>query len=289
MDCRTTFANGHVAHSSLKGQVDVPEFSDGTWKQIVAPKVPLLDAPNGARDREALLGETVLELESRDGMSFVCLQRDGYVGYISSNYLASPPWIATHYVSAIRTYAKETASFKSYEPVYDLAFGSRVSVTDTSGAWSEVVFRTTNAPDRGIPYFLPTQHLTAFDTRHTDAAAVAELFLGTPYLWGGNSSFGIDCSGLVQAALHACGTPCPGDSDLQEAAFPEASGPYRRGDLLFWKGHVAMVTDPETIIHVNAHHMAVALEPIAGAIARIQSQGDGPVTSHKRPNYGAKS
>ncbi|MGB1209466.1 MAG: C40 family peptidase, partial [Paracoccaceae bacterium] len=133
---------------------------------------------------------------------------------------------------------------------------------------------------------IPTQHLAPLPHAFPDPAAVAELFLGTPYLWGGNSRWGIDCSGLVQAAFLACGIPCPGDSDQQQAALgprlpPQT--PKQRGDLLFWRGHVAWVVDAQTLLHANAHHMAVAHEPIETAILRIAAQGDGPMTAHIRP------
>ena len=109
------------------------------------------------------------------------------------------------------------------------------------------------------------------------------FFLGHAYVWGGNSGRGIDCSGLVQAALLACGIPCPGDSDLQEAmpgTVPDTPAP---GDLIFWKGHVAMVSGENAIIHANAHHMAVVEEPMDEAIARIGASDTGPVTSMLRP------
>lgn len=134
--------------------------------------------------------------------------------------------------------------------------------------------------------FVPSQHLAPLADRAPDPVAVAEALVGTPYLWGGNSSFGIDCSGLVQIALRACGADCPGDSDLQEAVFASLAAPdyRRRGDLLFWKGHVGWIAGPDLLLHANAYHMAVAYEDLDTAIRRITAQGDGPVTSHVRPN-----
>ncbi len=133
--------------------------------------------------------------------------------------------------------------------------------------------------------FVPAQHLRPLDEPDSDPAAVAQRFTGTPYHWGGNSGFGIDCSGLVQAACLACGVACPGDSDQQEARLgqplPGGTQP-ERNDLLFWKGHVALVVSDSALIHANAHHMAVTCEDIDTALARIEKQGDGLVTSHKR-------
>ena len=170
--------------------------------------------------------------------------------------------------------------------VTPLSFGTRLVVLSEKDGWARIAW---DGGQVTRDLYVPSQHLAPIDHIEPDPAAVADRLIGSPYLWGGNSSFGIDCSGLVQAALLACGTRCPSDSDLQEAAFPDATGTYQRGDLLFWKDHVAMVTDATTMIHANAHHMAVAYEPIAAAITRIQAQGDGPVTSHKRPILGASS
>ena len=119
----------------------------------------------------------------------------------------------------------------------------------------------------------------------TDFVAVAERFLGTPYLWGGKTALGLDCSGLVQVALTACGVSCPRDSDMQEEALGTAvaadPSALLRGDLIFWKGHVAIVRGPDSLLHANAHHMAVAIEPVAQAVARIRDAGS-EITSIRR-------
>jgi cell wall-associated NlpC family hydrolase len=125
--------------------------------------------------------------------------------------------------------------------------------------------------------YVPAAHLAPLDWHETDFVAVAERFLGTPYLWGGKTALGLDCSGLVQVALTACGVSCPRDSDMQEAVLGTAVAAdlstLKRGDLIFWKGHVAIVRDRNSLIHANAYHMAVAIEPIADAVARIRDAG----------------
>ncbi len=285
MDRRRHFANERVAHTTLKGKFATERFADGIWKQVTAPKVPLLNKPNGVREREVLMGASMLVLEEYEGFAFVCLQRDGYVGYLQADALAGPPWNPTHFVSAARTYAKTEPDFKLFEQICDLSMGTLLSVVGESGRWSEVAFRLSQNPERGLSYYVPTCHLRAIGDQETDPVTIAEKLMGTPYLWGGNSAFGIDCSGLVQMGCEACGILCPGDSDMQEAelgmTLPEEAK-LQRGDLLFWKGHVAWVAGENLLIHANAHHMAVAYEPMDEAIARIKAQGDGDVTRRAR-------
>ena len=240
--------------------------------QVARPVVDLLRRPDGPRDRQLLWGEAVTLLQDHEGWAQVQAVKDGYQGYLPSTSLAllQP---RSHWVSAAATHVYTQGDFKSPD-LHSLSFGSRVQVLDGGG-------RFARTPDG----FIPAAHLTPLDQHLSDPVTVAELFLGTPYLWGGNSRCGIDCSGLVQAALLASGHPCPGDSSPQKVklgtALP-ANTPPQRGDLLFWEGHVALVKDPETLIHANAHHMAVALESLHPAIRRIEDQGDGPVTAHKR-------
>ena len=271
-DPRLTPANSRVAANSLRGTVEAAAYVEGAARQLSAPVADLMHAPRGRRERQVVSGEHVTVFEDRDGWSFVQLARDGYVGYLPSAALAEPE-TATHWVCSRTTHLYPEPDFKRPE-IRALSHLSRVRVTGGEGRFAQV-----------SGGYIPRAHLASLDDPATDPVAVAETYLGVPYLWGGNSGFGVDCSGLVQAGCLACGIPCPGDSDLQQAGLGEPieeGTPLRRGDLLFWKGHVAWVADADTILHANAHHMAVAFEPMQEAITRIEAQGDGPVTRRKR-------
>lgn len=282
-DRRRLRYNGRVAHDSLRGQVEAARFSPGDPCAVAAPRATIFaSAEGGARDRELVLGEGFTVLDWRGPMAFGFAARDGHVGWVEAAALWPDAPAPTHRVRARHSYAKATPELKTRDEALWLSHGARVTVTGQQGAWSRI---TTHSEDGSRAFWLPTVHLAPIDSPETDPATVAALYLGTPYLWGGNSSFGIDCSGLVQAALLSCGIPCPGDSDQQEQELGTALPPgtaAQRGDLLFWKGHVAMAADAEMMIHANAYHMAVAYEPIGDAIARIAAQGDGPVTAHRR-------
>lgn len=271
-DRRQTPANGRVAAQHLDGAVEAEVFVAGEAATIGQVVVDLCASPQGKRDRQLLLGATVVVYERRDGWAFVQSKRDGYVGYVPQSALTSQT-TPTHRVATLATHAFEGESFKSRD-VLHLPFGSEVTVIDERHKMFETSFG-----------YIPKKHLRPLVQPFSDPATVAQLFFGTPYLWGGNSSRGIDCSGLVQAAYHACGHMCQGDSDLQLDGFgmpiPDGS-PLQRGDLVFWKGHVAMMVDEETLIHANAHHMATVYEGLAQATLRIKAQGDGDILARKR-------
>lgn len=270
-DRRLHFATPQIAPDFLKGQVQADRYITPTLMKVREPVVDVLKAPGGARDRQAVFGQTVSVLVDDGEFSFVDAgQTSTYVGHIRSNALGPVGKPSTHWVSLLSSHVYSAASFKSPETLR-VPFGSRFSVVGETGKFFET--------DLG---FVPKQHLSESDFAFSDPAEIAQQFLRCPYLWGGNSPLGIDCSGLVQAALTACGIECPGDSDLQEKFLtPSAQTPsgYARNLVMFWKSHVALTLDETRLIHANVHKMAVSIEGIEDAIARIEGAGDGPVTS----------
>lgn len=291
-DPRTTPFNGRVAHVSLKGQVDAERFVEGEPHEISIASSNICRRPAGPVDRQLLCGEKFRVLDWPDemgnGWAYGFAERDGYCGYMHVHVL-HPVTKPTHVVAVRETYRKETPDLKTTERTFPLFLGSRVTVLGSSGEWAEIGLRLGGRDsDRLFHYHVPTAHLRPVGQPDTDPVDVARRFLGTPYLWGGNTGRGIDCSGLVQAAMLSCGRACPGDSDLQ-AAMPgrhlAEQDALEPGDLIFWKGHVAMATGPETMIHANAHHMMVVEEPVAPAIARIAATKTGPVTLRLRPEH----
>ena len=271
-DRRLTPANDRVAHVSLRGTVKAARFVEGEAASVAAPLADLLAAPGGARDRQLLMGEEVLVLDRHEGFAFLRSTKDGYCGYVAEAALG-PFHTPTHWIANPASHLYPAPDMKLRE-VAGVSFGARLTITAEHPRFLET--------EGGL--FVPRPHLRPLGQVMGDPAGVAEMFLGSPYLWGGNSRAGLDCSGLVQASLLACGIACPGDSDMQVALGEPVDGPesLRRGDLIFWNGHVAMALDPTRLIHANAFRMAVAIEGIAEAIARIEGQGDGPPTALRR-------
>jgi cell wall-associated NlpC family hydrolase len=272
MDRRLTPATARVALDSMRGVLDRPEWTSGTPARLAVPLADLLSAPGGPRDRQVNFGADLTVIDEDSGFAFVQAALDGYCGWLPSAALMGGdlPTI-THRVTAPATHVYAAPDMKRPETMA-LSLGARLSVSGIQDGFAQLA---------GGGY-VPMQHVG--DRPATDPVAVARGLLGTPYLWGGNSRAGIDCSGLVQAALTACDIPCPGDSDLQRAAFA-ATDDVAAGDLLFWPGHVAMAVSDSVMIHATAWQMAVILEPIRDALARIDAAGQGPFLGAHRPRH----
>ena len=266
-DRRLWPANERVAHTELAGKVDVP-MVESVLKCIVVPVADLCRSPGEGRDKQLVFGQAFEVLETRDGFSFGRDPGDGYVGYLAEGCLGSARE-ASHCVTVRSAHVYSAPDFKSPERLH-LPFGALLDVVGDQDGYLKL----------GTGGWMMAQHVSEVKS---DWVSVAEMFLGTPYLWGANTAFGIDCSGLLQSAMHSAGLACPRDSDMQEAAFAEAQGAYQRGDLVFWKGHVGILLDGETLLHANAHHMAVAKERLAEAIERIGAREFGDVTKVARP------
>jgi cell wall-associated NlpC family hydrolase len=273
-DPRITPARPDLAAKHLEGKVSAALFVAGEEREMIDAQAPVREAPSPDAPlmTEALMGERVTVYEFNDeGWAWGQLADDGYVGWLPANALLAPREAPTHAVTALRTLAFPGASIK-LPPVVMPPLGAKLNVTREQDRFA--------VSSLG---FLPASHLAPVGRHEADFVAVAERFLGTPYLWGGKTNYGLDCSGLLQVSLAACGVPCPRDSDMQERALGSAveAKSLRRGDLIFWNGHVAIVRDETSLVHANAFHMGVAIEPIAEAIARIGASGS-DVTSVRR-------
>ena len=278
-DRRITPHRPDLADERLRGQLEAERFAAGTVMRVTAPATGVRrhPSPDAPLDTEALMGERVTVYDEHEGWAWGQIHTDGYVGYLSAEALSPSALEPTHRVGALRTFVYQGPNLKL--PVMGhLTLNAAVAVAEQQGEYARLA----------TGGWVHAVHLIDLDAHAPDFVAVAERFVGTPYLWGGRTSLGLDCSGLVQTALAAAGIPAPRDSDMQEEALgalvelrPDLSG-LQRGDLVFWKGHVGVMLDAERLVHANGYSMDTWIEPLRVAEERIRVKSYGPITSVKR-------
>jgi cell wall-associated NlpC family hydrolase len=278
LDPRRYAYRADLAAESLRDMVVAESYAAGEVRQVVHSSTPLRAEPNARSSwtTEVLFGELVTVYEEKDGWAWVQLARDDYVGYVRPGSISADVNPPTHRVRALATFLYPAAEVRA-PPLMHLGMTADLSVVELGAAFARLADGS----------FVPSRHISEMGRHAPDFVDVAERFMGTPYLWGGKTRLGLDCSGLVQVALHAAGIECPRDSDMQEAELGDKVevdsklDGLQRGDLVFWKGHVGIMTDAFLLLHANAHHMAVAVEPLRAAVDRTARAGQ-DITAVKR-------
>lgn len=279
-DPRVTLARPDLAARALEGIVAAAAYRDVVPRQAATPAASIRRMPDaGAEQMDQLLfGEIFDVLEVRDGWAWGQARRDGYVGFVEVSVLAEPLPAPTHRISAPSSLAYARPDVRA--PVLG-AYSLNALVTVEPDETGEGGGRFAPVARAG---WMALAHLSPIGVFADDPAAVAEQFLGAPYMWGGREARGLDCSGLVQQALLACGMACPRDADMQAAlGEPVAMEALGRGDLVLWPDHVGMMLDETRLIHANGYHMAVVVEPLAVKLARADRVGSGAPSACRRP------
>lgn len=273
IDTRLLAANGNVAAIELKGSVRAQSYVKGELHEVSKPVTGIFNKPNGTLSCELVYGNDFRVLETVDHWSFGQVVADGYVGYAATEDLI-PAGNKTHQVYTLGSGLYKLDNLKSVCLQW-LPMGSKLQIIDTTGEFAKT--------KEGL--FVPGQHLQKINQSEADFVSLAEQYLHIPYLWGGNSPMGIDCSGLVSIALNLAGIKCPRDSDQQfnqlGTYLPEGEHP-KRGDVAFWQGHVGIMLTPEKLLHATAFHMLVAMEPFVDVHKRITTTESVPFLGFKR-------
>jgi len=267
-----------LADSSLADKVSAVHYAKGRPHTVTAQLIDVRGAPrsDASQTTQALMGEAATVFEVEEGWAWCQLGRDDYVGYVPSAALAEGRVEASHEVAVPSTFLYPAANLKA-APYTTIYMNTLLAVVEAGEKWSRI------ADGR----YVFTRHLRPKGSAAAEPAAVAQLFENVPYLWGGRTQLGLDCSGLVQTAFQASGRPCPRDTDMMERELGKAlpfgdTRVLKRGDLVFWAGHVGMMVDRQRLIHANGHHMMTVIEPLSDALARIAALF-GTATSFRRP------
>lgn len=272
-DPRLTPARDGIAAAHLRGTINAERYVDGTAMRVGWESLALTSAPDPQAElaSELLYGEGFTVYDTENGWAWGQSNRDGYVGWVEHDML-KPMDVRTHHVTLFSALTYATPDMKS-RPLGALPFLAQVAVHRQEGPWVQTDFG-----------WLPGRHLAQDPPDISNWVTTAERFIGAPYLWGGRTPKGLDCSALVQLSRQSAGFECPRDSDMQQKLGTElgADAELCRGDLIFWKGHVGIMLDAATLLHANAFHMACVREPLALACDRIAAQGGGGITARKR-------
>jgi cell wall-associated NlpC family hydrolase len=288
-DPRRNLWRADCAAENLRGLVECPRFIEGQLRHVAWASVPVRKLPDASKglETELLFGESVHVYETADGWAWVQATGDRYVGYVPAEALVEPTAVASHTVRSIGTFLYPEPDIKT-PPAMHLSLNSQLSVLETRDRFAALA----------TGGFVMAHHLADISRPALDYVALVERCLGTPYLWGGRTRVGLDCSGLVQLALQAAGIDCPRDTDMQRAELgdgleiptqllaadentADVDG-LQRGDLVFWPGHIGVMTDGQTLVHANGHHMSTVAEPVLDAAQRIKRQTKTSVIAVRR-------
>ncbi|WP_455475990.1 C40 family peptidase [Bartonella sp. B17] len=279
-DPRLCAFRSDLADQHLEKETVAQRFVQGKRKRINVPVAELFKENNKKSERqtECLLGEELLIFEQKELLSWGQSLKDGYVGYIDTTVLCTSTIEQTHIVSVPRTFQYLQADLRG-SVEYALSIGSKVTVVD------EIEVRGTKYSILENGRAIVSHHLSPIGCVYEDYVTVAEALIHTPYLWGGVSGFGIDCSGLVQLSMMLAGKMVLRDADMQEKTIGKEltdNDKLQRGDLIFWKDHVAIMIDHENIIHANGFSLDVMVELLEDAVVRIAKK-DGYPIAKRRP------
>ena len=272
MDPRLTPANQNVACSSLRGQIEHTNFVEGQNYQINVPFVDLLDAAGGKRNRQLIYGSEVKYFGETDGWAFIQNTYDNYVGYVPRVSIDLET-NKTHIVSAPLSHVFSEPNIKA-KNIETLPLAAKVSAKTVENGFLETELG-----------WIPVRQVKLKTEFAKNPVEVSKLFLNSPYLWGGNTSLGIDCSGLVQVSMLLCGFKCPGDSDQQLVKLGQSidiDETQKKGDIIFWKGHVALALNAKQVLHANAYHMSTVIEELSEVVFRIKNQEGNDIIARKR-------